>query len=306
MLVKVGGKTITLGEFADRLSEQSPYLRARYNSPERRREFLDNLVRFELLAAEARERGYDKLPDVEHTRRQMMIQELMREEFEGKIRPEDVTDAEVRAYYEAHPEEFHQPEQVRASVILIRDAAAARRVRAQLEQRGADIAVFRDLAARHNEDAATKDRFGDLRFFSRPAERAPGEPEVEPAVAEAAFSLAQIGDVAPSVIETPRGFFIVKLTGRRPALARSLEEASRPIRNRLWREKREAAVDAFIAGLRRSTDVQVHDEALADVHIDVPAPEAIDPEGSIDPEALPEVHPELSSPNEPAEAQAPR
>ncbi|HEY2736708.1 MAG TPA: peptidyl-prolyl cis-trans isomerase, partial [Polyangiales bacterium] len=50
VLVKVGDTKITLGEFAERLGNQLPYLRARYHSPERRREFLENMVRFELLA----------------------------------------------------------------------------------------------------------------------------------------------------------------------------------------------------------------------------------------------------------------
>ena len=57
VLVKVGDRTITVGEFADRLASQSPYLRARFESPERRREFLDNLVRYELLVYEAKRRG---------------------------------------------------------------------------------------------------------------------------------------------------------------------------------------------------------------------------------------------------------
>ena len=63
VLAKVGDTTITVKEFADRLASQSPYLRARYNSAERRKEFLDNMVRFELLAIEARKRGLHEQPE---------------------------------------------------------------------------------------------------------------------------------------------------------------------------------------------------------------------------------------------------
>src|SRR5688572_25940826 len=49
VLAKVGDTEITVADFAERLSAQSPYLRSRYSSPERRREFLDSMVRFELL-----------------------------------------------------------------------------------------------------------------------------------------------------------------------------------------------------------------------------------------------------------------
>src|SRR5690242_7393164 len=67
-LVKIGDTDITVGEFSDQLSEQSPFLRARYQSAERRREFLQDLVRFELLAAEAHRLHYDDTPDVTHAR----------------------------------------------------------------------------------------------------------------------------------------------------------------------------------------------------------------------------------------------
>jgi peptidyl-prolyl cis-trans isomerase C len=270
VLVKVGDTTITVGEFAERLAEQSPYLRARYASPERRREFLDNLVRFELMAAEAHRRGYDRSEEVERTRKQMMIQALMKAEFEDRIQPSDITDDEVRAYYESHRDEFDKPEQVRASHILIRDRAKAQRVLREVLAKKTDIAFWRTAAQTHNEDPETRDRFGDLRFFSRPAERRPDEPDIPAAVAEAAFGLAQIGDIHEQLVQSPAGYHIVKLTGRRAALRRSLEEASRPIRNRLWRERREQKIQEFIDQLRARANVQIDEAALAAVRIDVP------------------------------------
>ena len=192
-LVKIGSQTITVGEFAERLSEQSPYLRARYSSPERRREFLDNMVRFELLAAEAHTKGYDSSTEVERTRKQMMIQAMMKTEFEDRVQLTDITDAEVRTYFDAHHDEFDKPEQIRASHILIRDRATAQRILTQVLTKRADIAFWRETAQRYNEDAETKDRFGDLRFFSRAPERRDDEPVVPASVSEAAFALAQIG-----------------------------------------------------------------------------------------------------------------
>ena len=270
-LVKVGNETITVGEFAERLSEQSPYLRARYSSPERRREFLDNMVRFELLAAEAHTKGYDRSDEVERTRKQMMIQAMMKAEFEDRVQLTDITDAEVQTYFEAHREEFDKPEQIRASHIVIANRADAQRILTQVLTKRADIAFWREMAQQHNEDAETKDRFGDLRFFSRTAERRDDEPAVPASVVEAAFSIAQIGDIHPTLVQSPAGFHIIKLTGKRAALHRTLEEASRPIRNRLWRERREQRVTDFIAGLRRDANVTVNEAALGTLHVDVPA-----------------------------------
>lgn len=270
VLVKVGEETITVGEFAERLADQSPYLRARYNSPERRREFLDNMVRFELLALEAQRRGLADLPEVQRTRKQVMIQQMMKELFEDRIQLADITDEEIRTYYEAHQTEFHKPEQVRASHILFTDRASAERVLAQLKRDPTDVNLFRSLAEAHNTDAATRDRFGDLRFFSRPEEREDGEPEVPEPVALAAFAIPEIGGLHPTVVQSPAGFHVVKLTGRRAALRRTLDEARRPIQNRLWREKRETAIDEFVARLRREANVQENLDLLSEVRIDVP------------------------------------
>lgn len=270
VLVKIGDTNITVGEFADRLADQSPYLRARYNSPERRREFLDNLVRFELLAAEARRRGYEKLPEVDRTRKQVMIQQMMKELFEDRIQLSDITDQEIRQYYESHRDEFHKPEQVRASHIQFRDQNKAQRVLREILAHENDVNFFRQMAEQHNEDPETRDRFGDLRFFSRPNQRQEGDPEVPAAVAEAAFAIEQIGGVHREVVRSDRGWHIVKLTGRRAALERTLEEARRPIQNRLWREKRESAVEQFVTNLRRQARVREHWDALRQVRIDIP------------------------------------
>src|SRR5687767_8421049 len=56
-LATIDGYTITIGEFQDRINKQSPYVRARYTSVEQKKDFLDNLIRFEVLAKEAKKRG---------------------------------------------------------------------------------------------------------------------------------------------------------------------------------------------------------------------------------------------------------
>lgn len=282
VLAHVGNKDITLGEFADRLAAQSPYLRARYNSPERRRELLDNMIRFELLAQEAERRGYAREPEVARAESQALVQALLEREIDARLRPTDITSAEISAYYTAHPEEFDQPEQVRASHIRAADRATAQRLLTQLLAAPTDDALFTRLVRESSTDVATRESGGDLRFFSRPANgvRPEGAPPNE--VAEAAFALANVGDLAPRVIESPEGFHIVKLIARRQAMHRTLDEVQRPIQNRLYRERRESMQRALVERLRQQANVREDANALANVRIDVP--DAGAPQGS-------EVHP---------------
>lgn len=268
-LAVIGETTITVGQLAEELASKGSFIRTRYGSPERRREFLDQMIRFELLAQEAERRGYDDLPEVQRSRKQMMIRRFLEQRFD-QGGPESISAEDVRAYYESHASEFNTPEQVRASHIQVRDRATAQRILTQLLAAPNDLRLYRQLADQHNTDAETRDRFGDLRFFSRPSERAEGEPDVPAPVAEAAFQIDRIGGVHSEVVESDRGFHVVKLTGRRAAMHRTLEEADRPIRSRLFRQRREDAIQQLIDQLRAESDVEQNLDLLDEVRLDIP------------------------------------
>ncbi|HET8932723.1 MAG TPA: peptidyl-prolyl cis-trans isomerase [Polyangiales bacterium] len=291
VLVEVGDTKITLGEFAERLGSQSPYLRARYNSPERRREFLENMVRFELLAAEADRRGFTKSEDVERVRRQVMVQQMMADLFDkGGIKLTDITDEEIKAYYDAHLSEFDKPAQVRASHILFKDRTAAEQALKELKAKPQDQELFRKIAEQRSLDSSTKASGGDLRFFSDVADPQgeTDEPERPAAVRKAAFSLANVGDLYAEPVQSERGFHVVKLTGRREALKRTLDDARRMIQNKLWRSKRESAIEKFVADLRSKANVQENPEALAKVQVKDALGNVASPGGSATSKGKPE------------------
>lgn len=273
VLAKVGETVITLGDFADRLAGQSPYLRARYASPDRRKEFLDNMVRFELLALEAKKRGHEQQAEVDRVRRQMMVQQMMKEMFDDKgVKLSDITDAEIKAYYDANPAEFRKPAQRRASHILFKDKAKAEAALKKLQAAPDDMELFRKMAEEQSQDPETKPRYGDLRFFSQ--EPAAGENAPPKPVRDAVFALDKTGALHAQVIQSEQGFHVVKMTGERAALDRSLEDARRLIQNRLWRKKREDAIERFVGDLRKKSEIKENLALLSQVKIDTQAPAA--------------------------------
>ena len=263
VLAKVGDRTITVGEFADRLGSQSPYLQARFESPERRKEFLDNLVRYELLVYEAKRRGYMDDPEVQRARRRVMVQELIEQEVEEPLERDPVSEEQVQAAYEANPTEFDRPKQMRASHILIADRKKAKAILAQAKK--ADRANFSRLAREHSEDENTRGNSGDLRFFT-----ADGDGQPSAAIREAAFSIANIGEVHPELIEDGDGYHIVMLTGKRAELKRTYEQAKRAIRHKLTKERKDAAMEALSKRLREQVPVEIDYDALDEVVVEVP------------------------------------
>jgi len=262
-LAKIDDITITLGELQERINRQSPYIRARYTSLEQKKEFLDSLIRFEVLAKEAARRGLDKDPEVVRTMKQVMIQRLMRDELDAKITAEAVTDAEMKAYYDANLAEYVKPEEVRVSAIIVKSRAQAERVANEARgEAGKTNKGFRDLVARYSQDEDSKLRGGDLRYLDTTTKEAPAP------VIKAAFALANTGDVSGAVDAGNGTWYVLKQTGRRRSMTKSFDDAKPAIRNKLFRDKRVAAQKDFIDGLRTAAKIEVNDANLAKVRID--------------------------------------
>jgi len=274
-LARIDDVTITLGELQDRINRQSPYVRQRYTSLEQKKEFLDSLVRFEILAKEAARRGLDKDPEVVRTMKQVMIQKLMRQELDAKITPDSVPEADVRAYYDANQGEFAKPEEVRVSAIAVKNRAQAERVAAEARgEAGQTNKGFRDLVMRYSTDEDSKLRGGDLRYFDAAAKDPPAP------VVKAAFALVNIGDVSGAIDAGNGSFYVLKQTGRRRAFTRSYDDAKAQIRTKLFRDRRMAAQKEFVDAARARAKVEVRDANLAKVRVDTsntPGDEGKDP-----------------------------
>lgn len=272
-LAKVGDVVITVGEFQDQLNRQSPYIRARYTSLEQKREFLDSLIRFEVLAAEAAKRGLDKDAEVVRTMKSVMVQKLMREEFDRTVPPDSITDVEMQAYYDANLTEYVKPEEVRASAIIVKNGTQAKKIAAEAGgDAGKTNKGFRELVQKYSTDDATKVRGGDLRYFGKDTK------DVPKAVVTAAFALGQTGAVSAAIDAGDGTWWVLKQTGHRKAMTKTFDDVKPSIRSKLHREKRLAAQEEFVGTLRTQAKIEVIDDALAKVRIDTSQKqEAADP-----------------------------
>lgn len=267
VVAHVGNGTITVDDFKAKLDEQSPFIRARYNTLERKKEFLDNLIRFELLAQEAKRRGLDRDPEVQATLEKVMVQRLIRTEFDEAVAGQEIPEEELKKYYDEHIEDYVKPERVRVSHIFLAAAPADRaKVRAKAanllaevkgKEAGTEKTAFVNRAREISEDEASKLAGGDLSFKTKEELTALwGEK-----FADAAFGLGAIGEIG-GLVETDKGFHLLKLTGRQNALDRPFEQVKAQIQNRLSRDTRTKAFDEFVAGLKQQANVRVNEEIL--------------------------------------------
>ena len=133
------------------------------------------------------------------------------------------TDAELRAYYGEHQQEYEQPEQIRARHILVKTEQEAVAVKARL-QAGKD---FAKVASATSIDSSNAQSGGDLGWF--------GRGRMVPAFEEAAFGAA-IGQVVGPV-QTQFGYHLIQVQEKRAATTSPFEEVQSAVRTRLAAER---------------------------------------------------------------------
>ncbi len=292
VVAQVGETTITLGEVEDAINQQSPFLRVRYRDPEQLRTFVQSMIRFELLARAAERADLGDDPQVQRVAKQNAVQQLIRRDFDERLTPESVPEADVQQYYDTHPEEFSREELRRAAHIQLASRDEAERL--LTKARTADAREFRELAREDSLDPETRLRGGDLRYFDREGHaRNTRDPQVDDGLAEAAFGLAEVGDVAAEPIQVGERWSILKLTGLRAAEHRTLEESAPTIRLRLWRQRRQQALEDLVTRLRTEAHVEPHYDRMRAIHLD--PPEREDREGDEEDEDTVRVAPGVPS-----------
>ena len=199
-------------------------------APEVEQGLLETFLEEQVLLIEARRR--DLLdPAAAPEEEQRAVVRLLAE----AVPAPDVTEAEVGAYFEAHAAEFRVPETVTLRQILVGTLNEARDLKRRLLR---DSRAFGTLAGSRSTgpEASAGGFMGTFERGQLPSE-----------LDEAAFALAPGRTSQP--IETSLGYHVLRVDSRQPARELSLEEARGWIRGRLTRERADAAVRAFVAGL---------------------------------------------------------
>jgi parvulin-like peptidyl-prolyl isomerase len=256
------GLVITVADVQSRINAQPPVARGQYASLDRKKELVADLVNFELLAAEALRRGYDRDPDVVRLVKQQMVGKLVQKDVDAKAKTDDIPAADIQRYYEEHARDYNRPEQIQVSQIVIKDRARAARVAAEARALPkADAQAFRDLVSRTSEDQDAKARGGEVGPFDRSSGVLPE------AVVREAFALTGVGEISQP-IPTEEGFRILRLAARLPGYSRPLSDVTLQIRQHLAAAARTKALTDFVAGLRAQHPVTVDERNLAKVAID--------------------------------------
>jgi parvulin-like peptidyl-prolyl isomerase len=231
------------------------------------------MITVQLLANEAKAKGYDKDPLAQQELRAILRDAMLAEARKTAPAPADLPESDVRAWFDAHRAEYKDPERRRVSVITLASEATAKEVLAAAAKSSAtqwgELVRSRSLDPQARANVPV-DLAGDLGIVSPPGDPRGDNPRVPTEVRQAVFAVGDIGAVHDKIVTSAGRFHLVRLTQKIAPHERTYEEAERSIRVKLSQDRLRAKEDELISELRKSVKVEIDEQALATVKL-VPA-----------------------------------
>jgi len=237
VVAKVGDQTILLSDLQE-AAQSLPHNTQQMPPEQLYPALLDQMIDGLALVAEAKRTGLDKDPTVQHEVQIAEDRALETAVLHKTIGPL-VSEAAVRARYDATIAGKPGEEEVHARHILVSDEATAKQIIAQLDK-GADFAA---LSKQYSKDPGASQQGGDLGWFKKS--------EMVPEFADAAFSLKP-GEVDQTPVHTQFGWHVIQVLGRRQEPAPTFEEAAPELRQAMIQEY----VQQIVAKARAQVTVQ--------------------------------------------------
>lgn len=184
-------------------------------------------------------------------RNSVITQQVVRDEVGRSFRP---THAIEQAYYDAHKQDFEQPESLRLSEILVPTPEnAADAVVNQAQAKAADIssqlkagASFADLAKKFSSDASAS-RGGELGDFKRG--------QLGKVLEDATFPLPVGGTTEP--IRTRQGFVLLRVDSHTPAGVAPLASVEPQVQEAMYLNALQPALRAYLSKARETAYVDI-------------------------------------------------
>jgi peptidyl-prolyl cis-trans isomerase C len=263
ILAEFDGGKITAEELNLFLNGLPPYQRAQFLDPNIKNDFVNRVIDAVVLSNEARKIGLDKDPDVKAfidlNVNSILAEKYFTKEIQPKAEQAQVTDEELKQYYDSHQAEFSNG-QVKVKHILVGDEKEAGDIYNTLK---ANPSKFSEIAKQKSLDPSSKDKGGELGWF--------GRGKMVPEFENVAFSTPK-GQIA-SPVKTRFGWHIIMVEDKTEVDATPFEQAKESIRTKLSSKKKQDMLESQVKDLKTKVKLKIHSENFAKVGENVtPAP----------------------------------
>jgi peptidyl-prolyl cis-trans isomerase C len=242
VLATVEGREITERDLMNSLSRFPRERQSYLMSEEGKGQLLEQLISFELLYNYGKENDLEKEEDyiarVEEAKKEILTQTAINKMLQNV----DVTDAEIKAYYEVNSHIFKNEESVTARHILVDTLEKAQQVKEEI----VSGLSFED-AARKYSSCPSKEQGGSLGSFGRGM--------MVPEFENAAFEIAE--GVVSEPVKTQFGYHLILVEGRTKSQEKPYEEVKELIRSHMVQEKQNSLYIDHVNGLKEKYSIEI-------------------------------------------------
>ncbi|MDQ1257932.1 MAG: Peptidyl-prolyl cis-trans isomerase [Candidatus Hydrogenedentes bacterium] len=232
VLAEFAGEVITDRDLDIEIEKMPAYMRDSIDGPEKKADFLKNLVAQRLLLDKAQRLELDKTPEIQDQLTQqldqLMVQKLITDEVDARI---SVTDEDVDRFYKAEPAKFTDPATVEVRVAKADTAEAVQAIETLPEK------------------PVTVRKGGAI----------PGVP-ASPEAVEALFAAEPEGRVGP--YELDKAWYLFQVVSKTPERLKPFEEVRDQAKRMFEMQKRQEELNALIERILNERDVQLHLDRL--------------------------------------------
>lgn len=255
VVVEAGGRQISAAAFGQALAQRWSSIGNPEVAQGIKPILLDSLTVDELMTAEGIRRGYDRSAEVERAAKALETRLLVRRYLTEVISPRvEVTQEEMREYYEANLQQFRRPPLLYLSQLTVTTREEAERL-AQLVREGTD---FSWLARKHSTDRLRE--VGGIRGW------VPANKEISGFREELANPNA--GDLLG-----PKGggqdWILIKVGAVEDQGIYPFDEVSGNVRGQLESRRLFELIDTYIRTLRERSEIWVDEEGISSLEIEV-------------------------------------
>jgi peptidyl-prolyl cis-trans isomerase C len=242
VIAKIDGVEVTQSDLNLALDNLDPQL-AQLPEEQKKIAALSTIIDAKLIAGKARAEKLDDTADFKSRLDFIVDRELHNAYFKKHV-IDTVTDAEVKARYDAEVAKLPPVEEVRARHILVKTEDEAKAVLKELGE-GKD---FAELAKAKSTDP-NKSEGGDLGYFKKGM--------MVPEFETAAFGMNK-GDVSKEPVKTQFGFHVIMVVDKRQAPPPAFDQVKDQIKQIVLRDKYMEILKSSKAGAK----IEIDDPAL--------------------------------------------
>ena len=216
-----------------------------------RNKILEEMIYRQLLKAEARERGFNERPEVTNESKQRSEQVMVTKLHDEVVKyKEQVTPAEMEEFWEAHKQEYVEPEKRIGRVVYCADEAAAGEAR-KLAVQGRD---WDSILAAYSQDEQNREAGGTVEFSTKDSDL----------LRDKLFMMGAENDVSEP-FPAAGHWAVLKLETIEPETQKKMVDLTETLGQRIKMIRKDKALNDLLEEWKSQYGVEVDESALGDL-----------------------------------------